>query len=199
MPIFVITVPEIPSESQDRFLEAWPTLKEDLKSQPAVAGVSAGPVVAENGAAFTGFKFVQTMAFKTAQDFENFQSSAWAQEHKARYNERVGGEPVAGKFEVPDFPANASAKAFTQFTTVLLDDREKRVELRKAWTDLASALGLETWGGISIGDGPSVGLGMIGWDSLEEAKAAYGDPKAAEAYAQYKALGQIKSTMVKLE
>ncbi|KAH6962694.1 hypothetical protein DER45DRAFT_98714 [Fusarium avenaceum] len=199
MPIFVITVPSIPSESQERFLSAWPTLKDELKSQEGVAGVSAGPVVAEDGAAFTDFKFVQTLAFKTTQDFEGFQSSTWAQEHRARYNERVGGEPVTGKFEVPILPTNASPKAFTQFTTVLLNDPEKRVELRKAWTDLASALQKETWGGISVGDGPSVGLGMIGWDSLEEAKAAYEDPKAAEAYIAYKTLGKIKSTMVKLE
>ncbi|PNP57328.1 hypothetical protein FNYG_15234 [Fusarium nygamai] len=199
MPIFVITVLEIPFESQERFLGAWPTLKEDLKYQPGVAGVSAGPIIAEEGAAFAGFKFVQTLAFNTAQDFENFQSSAWSQEHKARYNERVGGEPVANKFEVPDFPANASPKAFTQFITVLLNNPEIRVDLRKTWADLALAPGKETWGGISVGNGPSVGLGMIGWNSLEEARAAYGKPGAVEAYAAYKALGQIKSTIVNLE
>jgi len=59
MPYFTIVVPTISEENKDRFLEAWPTLKEELKSQPGVAGVSAGPVVAENGAAATEFKFVQ--------------------------------------------------------------------------------------------------------------------------------------------
>lgn len=29
------------------------------------------------------------------------------------------------------------------------------------------ALGKETWGGVNVGDGPTVGLGLVGWDSLE--------------------------------
>ncbi|KAF4461112.1 hypothetical protein FALBO_12104 [Fusarium albosuccineum] len=199
MPFFVIVAPDVPAESKERFLGAWPTLKEELKAQPGVAGVSAGPVVAENGAAFTDFKFIQCIAFKTADDLESFESSAWSKERKERYNERVGGEPVTGKFEVANFPDDASPKKFTQFSTIVLDDKSKHPEARKAWMDLASALGKETWGGVSTGGEPTVGLGLIAWDSLEEAGAAYKDPKAAAAFAEYQSIGKVKNTMVQME
>ena len=39
--------------------------------------------------------------------------------------------------------------------------------MRAAWTELTTALGQETWGGQSVGDGPLVGLGLLEWDSLE--------------------------------
>lgn len=83
------------------------------------------------------------------------------------HEDRVGGEPVVGRFEVEDFPADASPKAFAQFSTVVLGDDGNHVQVRGAWSDLVSALGKDTWGGRSIGDGPTVGLGLIGWDSLE--------------------------------
>ncbi|KAM0436680.1 hypothetical protein ACHAPT_002389 [Fusarium lateritium] len=199
MPFWTIVVPTISEENKGRFLEAWPTLKEELKAQPGVAGVSAGPVVAENGAAATEFKFVQCIAFRTEEDVEAFQASSWAQERKERYNERVGGEPTVGRFEVAKFPEGASHKAFTQFSTVVIDDKSKHPEVRKAWMSLVDALGKETWGGVSVGDGPTVGLGLVGWDSLEEAQAAYQDPKAVDALAEYKSLGQVKNLMVQLE
>lgn len=106
-------------------------------------------------------------AFKTEEDVEAFQSSAWAQERKERYNERVGGEPTVGRFEVAQFPEGASHKAFTQFSSIVIDDKSKHPEVRKAWMSLVDALGKETWGGVSVGDGPTVGLGLVGWDSLE--------------------------------
>jgi hypothetical protein len=28
-------------------------------------------------------------------------------------------------------------------------------------------IGKESWGGMSVGDGEHVGLGLVGWDSLE--------------------------------
>ncbi|KAF7550511.1 hypothetical protein G7Z17_g5677 [Cylindrodendrum hubeiense] len=199
MPFFTIIVPNVPAEKKDQFLAAWPTLAADLKSQPGVAGVSAGPVVAEDGAAVTEFKFIQCIAFKTAEDAETFASSEWAQQHKARYEERAGGEPVVGRFEVEDFPADASPKAFTQFSTVVLSDDGQHVQVRTAWSSLVSALGKDTWGGRSIGGGPSVGLGLIGWDSLEEAGAAYQAPEAAHALATYRSLGHTKNLMVQMQ
>lgn len=41
--LIVLMTPAISEENKERFLEAWPTLKEELKAQPGVAGVSAGP------------------------------------------------------------------------------------------------------------------------------------------------------------
>lgn len=59
MPFFHIIAPQIPADRKDEFLAAWPTMSADIKAQPGVAGVSAGTVVAEDGAAATEFKFVQ--------------------------------------------------------------------------------------------------------------------------------------------
>lgn len=39
--------------------------------------------------------------------------------------------------------------------------------MKAAWIELAAALGQETWGGRTVGDGALVGLGLLGWDSLE--------------------------------
>ncbi|KAH7165285.1 hypothetical protein EDB81DRAFT_679020 [Dactylonectria macrodidyma] len=199
MPFFTIIVPNIPADKQETFLAAWPTLAADLKAQPGVAGVSAGPVVAEDGAPVTEFKFIQCIAFKTAEDLETFSTSEWSQQHKARYEERAGGEPVVGRFEVEDFPTDASPKAYTQFSTVVLSDDGQHVQVRSAWSDLVTTLGKETWGGRSVGDGPKVGLGLIGWDSLEEAAAAYRKPEAAHALATYRSLGHTKNTIVKMQ
>jgi hypothetical protein len=32
---------------------------------------------------------------------------------------------------------------------------------------LMGILGKESWGGVSVGEGEFVGLGLVGWDSLE--------------------------------
>lgn len=63
--------------------------------------------------------------------------------------------------------------------------------------DVVQALGKETFGGRSVGDGPFVGLGIIGWDSVEEAAAAFKDPKAAAAWEAYQTLGKGKNVIVK--
>ncbi|KAH8658526.1 hypothetical protein BGZ61DRAFT_371206 [Ilyonectria robusta] len=199
MPYFHIIAPQIPADRKDEFLAAWPTMSADIKAQPGVAGVSAGAVVAEDGAAVTDFKFVQCIAFKTAEDVETFKKSSWAQERKARYESKAGSEIVAGEFEVADFPVDATPKAFVQFTTIVFGESGDRPEVSKAWVDLTTALGKDTWGGKSIGDGPTVGLGMIGWDSVEEAGVAFKEPQAASAFAAYKALGQTRNLIVQMQ
>ncbi|KAK7403346.1 hypothetical protein QQX98_010867 [Neonectria punicea] len=199
MPIFSIVVPSIPADRKDVFLAAWPTMKADLEAQPGVVGVSAGPVVGEDGAPVTEFKFVQTIAFKNAEDFETFSNSDWAKKQKEQYDERASGEIVVGQFEVADFPKDPKRPAFTQFSTIVLDDETKSDEARKAWSDLIAAVGKETWGGRSTGAGPTVGLALIGWDSLEEAGAAYKKSEADAAFTTYKSLGKTKNLMVQLQ
>lgn len=69
MAILSIIAPEIPAESKDKFLAAWPTLASDLTAQPNVAGTTGGVIVAEDGAAVTDFKFVHVIgmcSFKRA-------------------------------------------------------------------------------------------------------------------------------------
>lgn len=48
-----------------------------------------------------------------------------------------------------------------------MSDESKGPEIREAWKTLITELGKETWGGISVGEGEKVGLGLIGWNSLE--------------------------------
>ncbi|KAF7553713.1 hypothetical protein G7Z17_g3462 [Cylindrodendrum hubeiense] len=199
MPFFHIIAPKIPADRKDEFLSAWPTMSAEIKSQPGVAGVSAGTVVAEDGAAATEFKFVQCIAFQTAEDVETFTKSSWALERKAKYEDRAGAEVVTGQFEVADFPVGATPKAFIQFTTIVLGDDSTGPEATKAWLDLTTALSKDTWGGKSIGDGPTVGLGMIGWDSVEEVGAAYKGPQAASAFAAYKNLGKTRNLLVQMQ
>ncbi|KAM0335006.1 hypothetical protein ACHAQA_000040 [Verticillium albo-atrum] len=198
MPILSIVAPEIPAESKDKFLAALPTLLSELKSQPGVLGVTSGQIVAQDGAAVTDFKFLQAIAFKSAEDADAFAATAWAQEHKARYQEKVGSDPAVGRFEVPEFPTDQTPKAYTQYSTLVIDDESKHPEVRKAWMDVVQALGKETFGGRII-DGPPVGLALLGWDSLEEAGAAFKDPKVAAAWAAYQSLGKGKNVIIKNE
>ena len=70
-------------------------------------------------------------------------------------------------FQVADFPKGAAPKAFTQFSRITISDESKYEEVRKAWEELMGILGKESWGGVSVGEGEHVGLGLVGWDSLE--------------------------------
>ncbi|KAH6682228.1 hypothetical protein F5X68DRAFT_242873 [Plectosphaerella plurivora] len=196
MAILSIVAPEIPAEAKDKFLGAWPTLSAELTAQPGVAGTSGGIIVAEDGAPVTDFKFVQVIAFASAKDAEDFAASPFAEEHKARYRERTGTDATVGRFEVPELPGDKAPPPFTQYSTLVLEDESIHAEVRKAWMDVVQALGKETFGGRSV-DGPFVGLGIIGWNSLEEAGAAFKEPKAAAAWATYQALGKGKNVIVK--
>lgn len=68
MPILVIITPDIPADSKDKFLGAWPTIKDELSKQPGVLGVAGGQVVNESGVPVTDFKFVQTMSKQCLTD-----------------------------------------------------------------------------------------------------------------------------------
>jgi hypothetical protein len=48
-----------------------------------------------------------------------------------------------------------------------ISDESKHEEVRKAWEELMGILGKESWRGMSVGEGEHVGLGLVGWDSLE--------------------------------
>lgn len=61
MPFFSIIIPQIPADSKDDFLAAWPTVAAAMKAQPTVLGVSAGPIVAADGQAVTDFQFLQCL------------------------------------------------------------------------------------------------------------------------------------------
>jgi hypothetical protein len=61
MPFLAVVVPQVPEEHKDQFLAAFPKIAAEIKALPMVLGVWAGPIVAEDGAAASGFKFIQTI------------------------------------------------------------------------------------------------------------------------------------------
>lgn len=111
-------------------------------------------------------------AFKTAEDQKTFADSAWSQEQKARYVEKAGDLPAVGRFELPELPTDKAPPAYLQYTTLHIEDESHHVEARKAFEDVIKALGKEAFGGRTV-DEPFIGLGIIGWDSLEVSPACY--------------------------
>ncbi|KAH6897400.1 hypothetical protein B0T10DRAFT_455262 [Thelonectria olida] len=198
MPILSIIRPEIPAASKDKFLDAWPTLVADLRAQPGVLHAGGGQIVAEDGQGVTDFKFIQYIAFKSAEDEATFTSSAWAKEHEERLQARGVPQPAVGRFEFAEFSGDASPKPFLQFSSITLADEGKRVDARTAWIELTSALGRKTTGGKLLSDDAIIGLGLVGWDSVEEIESAYKESKTAEAFAAYKSIGETRNVLVKL-
>ncbi|KAH6981669.1 hypothetical protein BKA56DRAFT_632006 [Ilyonectria sp. MPI-CAGE-AT-0026] len=198
MPILSIIRPAIPPSSKDHFLAAWPTLLAELQAQPGILHATAGEVVAEDGQKVDEFEIVQYLAFASVEDEEAFAKSAWAQEHKARLESSGAPHPTAGRFEFSDLAASSSPKPFLQLTSITLSSESQRDEVRAAWTNLITILGKETRGGKLLREDVFNGIAFLGWDSLEEVENAYKDPKASEALASYKSLGQVKSVLLKL-
>ncbi|EXK80653.1 hypothetical protein FOQG_14859 [Fusarium oxysporum f. sp. raphani 54005] len=198
MPILSTIRPGIPANSKDHFLAAWPTLLGELQAQPGLLHATAGQVVAEDGQRVDEFKIIQLLAFANVEDEETFTKSPWAQEHKARLESSGAPEPTFGRFKFSEFSANPSPKPFLQLTSITLPSESQREEASKAWAELVTILGKETRGGVLLRDDVFNGLALIGWDSLEEVENAYKEPKAAEALAAYKRLGQVRSALVKL-
>lgn len=61
MPYLTVVIPPVPAADKDTFLAAWPTIAAQITALPMVLGVSGGPIVGEDGAAVTEFKFLQTI------------------------------------------------------------------------------------------------------------------------------------------
>ena len=119
---------------------------------------------------------------------------------KAQYEARGHPEPHhATMFEVPAFPAHPVPTGFAQMSRVTVTDEAKGAGLRMAWDALMALLGKESWGGLSVGEGEKIGLGLVGWDSLEQAKSAYEKPEGKAAWEKYHTLGNCKDVMVKME
>jgi hypothetical protein len=198
MPIVSILRPDIPAGAKDKFLENWPTLLSELKSQPGVAHALGGEVLAEDGQAVSEFKFVQFVAFKTAEDEDAFRNSDWTKAKKAQIEERGVPVPTVGRFEFPEGAAPVQPKPFIQLSAVTLPDAGKRSDAEKVRADLTAAIGKEARSGKLLRDDLVVDLALIGWDNFEDVAAAYTDPKAADAVAAFKGLGETKSVVVKL-
>jgi hypothetical protein len=97
-----------------------------------------------------------------------------------------------------EFPKDSAPKAFTQFSRITFKDEASGDAAHKAWMELCAIIGKETMGGVCIED-KKTGLGLVGWDSLEEAGAARNIPGAKEAWDKYHSLGECKDVMIKLE
>ncbi|CAL3968220.1 hypothetical protein PZA11_006792 [Diplocarpon coronariae] len=196
MPYLTTIIPSVSAADKDSFLAAWPTIASTLKAQSTVLGVSGGPIVAEDGAPVTEFKFLQTIAFATLEDQKAFEESDVAKEGKKKYDEKATGPPQHATFEVPDFPKDHKPAAYTQISRMTITDESKGPEIKKAWEELTTILGKPTWGGKAVG--APVGIALVSWDSLEEAGAAYKGPAKA-AWDHYHTFGETKDMIVKLE
>ncbi|GKT67023.1 hypothetical protein ColTof4_12800 [Colletotrichum tofieldiae] len=199
MPFLVVITPNILADKKDEFLGRWPSIKEDISKQPGVIGVAGGQVINESGSPVTDFKFLQTISFNSEADDRAFAESSWAKEREAQFKGIHGGEPRIKKFETGPLP-NEQPKPFTQFSFLDIADESKHEEAKQAWLDLVAALGQSVhFGGKSVGDGPSTGLGILGWDSEDEAKAAFTKPEAQAALQKYQTFGKSVGVMVKLD
>ncbi|KAK0111087.1 hypothetical protein ONS95_001465 [Cadophora gregata] len=199
MPYLAVIQPPIPEEHKDGFLAQWPSTAAQILAIPTVLGISGGLVVGENGAPTSGFKFFETVAFATLEDEKAFADSEFAKEAAKKWAEKSGGAPLPKHtlYECDDFPTDRAPKAFTQFSQLAGVDAAKGAEVKKAWEDLAAVLGKETWGGRAV-DGAG-GIGLIGWDSAEEAAAAYKNPAAKAALDKYQSFGEVKDYLIKME
>ncbi|KAF6802427.1 hypothetical protein CSOJ01_11608 [Colletotrichum sojae] len=198
MPFIAIVTPEIPAANKDEFLAAWPLIKSDIAARPEVLGSSGGEVIGENGAPVTEFKFIQSLAFKSAEDEKAFGESAWAKDHFEKAKAKMPNPPKVRKFETSDFPDD-KPKPLTQFTFLEVADPAKHEGAKQAWLDLVAAIGGKSFGGRSVDDGPATGLGFLGWDSREQAIETYKKPEVAAAWDNYKSFGNATSILVKLE
>ncbi|KAK1569474.1 uncharacterized protein LY79DRAFT_584692 [Colletotrichum navitas] len=199
MAFFVVITPKIRADKKDEFLATWPKVKEEISKQPGVVGVAGGQVVNESGTPVTEFKYIQTLVFNSEADEKAFAESAWAKEHEADVEKFCEGPPRIAKFETGPLPAEKS-KAFTQFTFINITDESKHEEVKQAWQDLVAALGqTPKFGGMGIGDEQGTGMGVLGWDSEDEAGAAYTKPEAQAALQKYKSFGKDVAVLVKLE
>ncbi|KAH7333158.1 hypothetical protein BKA65DRAFT_40792 [Rhexocercosporidium sp. MPI-PUGE-AT-0058] len=197
MPYLSVVVLPVPQADKDEFLAAWPTIAAKMSALPMVQGVTGGPIVGEDGAPTTEFKFLQTTVFKTLEDEKAFDESDFIKEGAKKLAEKGLAEPIHQTFEIPDFNEE-KPKAFTQMSRITGADKSKGPEIKKAWEDLMKILGKESFGGLSVGDGPRAGLGLAGWDSLEEAKAAFQKPEAKAAFDHYHSFGECKDIIAQL-
>lgn len=138
-------------------------------------------------------------AFATKEDCEAFKNSDWVASSKAAAEARGMAEPHAATFEV-EFPKDQTKpKAFTQMSRITFKDEASGDAAHKAWKDLCAIIGKDTMGGVSVGDESKTGLGMIGWDSMQDAGAIKTVPGASEAWEKYRSFGDCKDVMVKLD
>lgn len=113
--------------------------------------------------------------------------------------ERGVPEPRHALFRCQEWPEGATPKPFAQFSRIMLDSGDKIEAVKAAWKDVMTAVGKEPWGAKSVEGDEIVGLGMAGWDSLEEAKAAYSKPEVKAAMDKYHALGKCKDVIVEMK
>ncbi|KAF4908453.1 hypothetical protein CGCVW01_v012255 [Colletotrichum viniferum] len=198
MPYIVAVTPNIPPADKDDFLGHWPAIKADIAKQPGVLGVSGGEVIGENFGPVSEFKFFQTMAFASAEDEKAFADSAWAKEHFQKAAAKMGAPPLIRKFQTSEFPAE-KPKALTQFTFLELADGSQHEGAKQAWMDLVAAIGGNSMGGASADNGPPTGLGVLGWDSRDQAIEVYKKPEVSAAWDKYKTFGKVITILVKLE
>lgn len=106
------------------------------------------------------------LAFKTLEDQKAFEESDIVKEGAKKYAEKAG-PPAHATFEVEAFPDHASPSPLVSFNRIIISDPSKGLAAKAAWEKVTAVLGKKAFGGKAVGDGPSVGLALLGWDSTE--------------------------------
>jgi hypothetical protein len=79
-----------------------------------------------------------------------------------------------------------------------VSDESKLDGVRSAYTDLVATIGQEPFGGKSVDPAQVIGLGICGFDSLDEAMNAFDGAESKAALQKYRSLGECKDVIVKL-
>ncbi|KUJ14096.1 uncharacterized protein LY89DRAFT_590976 [Mollisia scopiformis] len=198
MPFITLINPQVPAGKETEFLAAIEKAIPEMKAQPGVLGISAGPIVAIDGKAISELKYIETVAFATREDEQAFANSEWIQNKRKEMEARGVEPPRHALFACSEFPAEKATHPFVRFSRITVSDESKIDDVRAAWKELMGAIGKDVWGAKSVEGEEIVGLGVCGFDSLEEAEAAFSKPEAKAALDKYHALGQCKDVVVKL-
>ena len=94
-------------------------------------------------------------------------SSDWAKAQKTKVEGKELGPPIIDLFETFDLPSTGGPEPYMVYSRTKVSDAGKQEEGKKAWFELMTVIGKQPVGGVSVADGEHVGLGMVGYDSLE--------------------------------
>jgi len=78
-------------------------------------------------------------------------------------------------------------------------DEASAEKVKEAWEACMAIIGKPSWGGVSVDGDVKMGMGLVGWDSMEDLAALKGSAEAKAAWEKYQALGEGKNAIVKMK
>lgn len=137
-------------------------------------------------------------AFATKEDQEAFTTCEFTQNARKAMQERGVPEPRSALFTVHEFPKDKAPRPFVRFSRITVSDEGKMEEVKTVYQELMAAIGQDTFGGRSVDGEQIVGLGITGFDNLDDALQAFEKPEAKAVLEKYRKLGECKDVIVKL-